>query len=484
MDRAASVRIGLTGADSNSARPNILLIVSDDHAAHAISVYGSQINRTPHLDALAAEGARFRSCFCTNSLCAPSRATILTGTYSHINGVRSLWEYFDAAQPTFISVLHAAGYQTAIVGKWHLGHGPRHDPQGFDYWDVLRDQGEYFDPILLSADGERTVTGYVSDVITDLALNWLAQRDRNRPFCLLVHHKAPHRPWEYPDRYASLYTEPTPTPPTWDDDYSDRAEAAAAARMRVRRDLEPVDVKQTVPEGLTDDERDDWFYQRYLTDYLRTVQGVDDNVGQLLAAVRADGVLDDTFVAYTSDQGFFLGDHGWYDKRFMYEESMRMPLLVRYPPLVAPGTVVDGLVTNLDFAPTVLDLAGLAVPDWVQGRSLLPALADPRHGTTDAVYYRYWEHDSHSHQVRSHYGIRTERFKLVYYYNQGLDVVGATERTFPPEWELFDLHADPAELHNIVHDPAYEAARDDLIERLELRQREVGDRPAPGYARP
>lgn len=466
------------------ARPNLLLIVSDDHAAHAISAYGSRINDTPHLDALAAEGALFESCFCTNSLCAPSRATILTGTYSHINGVRSLWEHFDASQPTFVSALHDAGYQTAIVGKWHLGHGDSHDPQGFDYWDVLREQGEYFNPTLLSAAGERTVPGYVSDVITDLAMGWLSRRDPDRPFCLLVHHKAPHRPWEYPERYSYLYAEPTPTPSTYDDDYSGRAEAAVAARMRVRRDLDLVDIKQPIPGGLSGAERDDWIYQRYITDYLRTVQGVDDNVGRLLAAVRTAGVLDDTFVAYTSDQGFFLGDHGWYDKRFMYEESLRMPLLVRYPPLVPPGTTVAGMVTNLDFAPTALELAGVPVPDRVQGRSLLPTLTGSEAGTTDAVYYRYWEHDSHSHQVRSHYGVRTDRYKLVYYYSQGLGVSGATDRRFPPEWELFDLVQDPSELCSVFDDPTYDAVRTQLVDLLETRLRDVGDEQAPGYVRP
>jgi arylsulfatase A-like enzyme len=460
-------------------RPNIVLVVADDHAAHAVGCYGSRINDTPSIDRIAAEGMRFDACFCTNSLCAPSRATILTGTYNHVNGVLTLSTEFDARQPTFVSQLHEAGYQTAIVGKWHLGHGGVHDPRGFDHWEVLPDQGDYFDPELITPAGRHRRSGYATDVITDLALEWLSGRDPGRPFCLLVHHKAPHRSWEYDDAHAHMFTEEdVPVPATYDDDYSHRSTAAAQARMRVRRDLTPEDLKEPVPEGLGEDEEAAWKYQRYIKDYLRCVAALDDNVGRLLDALDEQGLAEDTAVVYTSDQGFFLGDHGWYDKRFMYEESLRMPLLVRYPREVPAGTRSDALVLNVDFAQTFLDLAGVPAPPRMQGRSLRPLL----HGEQPAdwrrsVYYRYWEHDDGCHHVWAHYGVRTRTHKLVRYYADGLGVPGTSDRVMPPEWELFDLERDPQELHSVHDDPDYAGVRAELEAELARLQAELGDVP-------
>ena len=463
-------------------RPDIVLIVADDHAAHALSAYGSVVNQTPQLDRLATGGMRFDSCFCTNSLCAPSRATILTGTYNHINGVTTLSTEFDARQPTFVSAMQAAGYQTALFGKWHLGHGGSHDPRGFDVWEVLPDQGDYYDPTFLLPDGTSHVRpGYVTNVITDLAIDWLRARDPDRPFCLLVHHKAPHRSWEYDERHAGLYADhDVPVPQTYADDYSHRSTAARVARMRVRDDLRDEDLKKPVPTGLTADEEAHWKYQRYIKDYLRCVASIDDNTGRLLDAFDEDGLTGTTLVAYTSDQGFFLGDHGWYDKRFMYEESLRMPLLVRYPPLVAPGSSTDEMVLNVDFAQTFLDVAGVTAPSRMQGRSLVPLLAgaSPANWRT-AVYYRYWEHDDSIHHVWAHYGIRTRRWKLVRYYADGLGLPGTGARAMPPEWELFDLESDPHELHSLHDDPDHARIFHDLREQLARLQREVGDRPHP-----
>jgi arylsulfatase A-like enzyme len=464
------------------ARPNIVLVVADDHAAHAIGTYGSVVNETPHLDRLAAEGLRFDACFCTNSLCAPSRATILTGTYNHVNGVQTLSTEFDARQWTFVAALRDAGYQTALFGKWHLGHGGIHDPRGFDTWEVLPDQGDYHDPTFLRPDGSSHVRpGYVTDVITDLSLDWLRARDRERPFALLVHHKAPHRSWEYDDAHAHLFADhDVPVPGTFDDDYRHRSTAAQVARMRVSEDLRAEDLKAPVPPGLTPEAEAHWKYQRYIKDYLRCVASIDDNVGRLLDALDAEGLADDTLLAYTSDQGFFLGDHGWYDKRFMYEESLRMPLLVRYPREVAAGSSTSAMVLNVDFAQTFLDVAGVAAPDDRQGRSLRPLLRGEEPGDwRDAVYYRYWEHDDGIHHVWAHYGIRTRRWKLVRYYADGLGLPGTSDRTMPPEWELFDLERDPREMHSLHDDPAYAGVLADLQTRLRALQAEVGDTPHP-----
>jgi arylsulfatase A-like enzyme len=460
--------------------PNILFIMSDDHAAHAMSCYGSRINVTPNLDRIAAGGMRFDNCFCTNAICTPSRASILTGTYNHVNGATTLVTPLDGCQVTFPKLMQPAGYQTAVIGKWHLGHGGIHDPQGFDHWSVLPGQGLYYDPQFLERDGEHVYPGYVTDIITDRCLQWLQARDSSRPFCLLCHHKAPHRPWEPAARHARLYAEQDiPLPETFEDDYSERARAAAEARMRIDRDLTLVDVKEPVPPGLTPVEVKHWKYQRYIKDYLRCVAAVDESVGCLLDYLDAAGLAQDTIVIYTSDQGFFLGDHGWYDKRFMYEESLRMPFVIRYPRAIAPGTTNTNMILNVDFAPTLLDCAGLAIPEVMQGTSFRPLL----HGKLPAgwqttMYYRYWMHLA-DHNVFAHYGVRTLRHKLIYYYADALAQPGAVDDPQPPEWELFDLERDPYELHNVYHDPAYAGVVEELRAELRRLQEQLGDTPHP-----
>jgi len=460
--------------------PNILFIMSDDHAAHALSCYGSHINVTPNLDRIADEGMRFDNAFCTNSICTPSRASILTGAYNHVNGTTTLATPLDGRQQTFPKLLQAAGYQTAVIGKWHLGHGGIHDPQGFDFWSVLPDQGLYYDPHFLEHDGEHVYPGYVTDIITDRCLDWLTARDPDRPFCLLCHHKAPHRSWEPAERHADLYADrDIPLPDTFDDDYSRRARAAAAATMRIDSDLNLADLKAPVPPGLTPAEAKNWMYQRYIKDYLRCVAAVDDGVGRLLDYLDTAGLARDTIVIYTSDQGFFLGDHGWYDKRFMYEESLRMPFMVRYPREIAPGTTNANMIVNVDFAPTFLDCAGLEIPTVMQGTSFRPLLrGELPEGWQTTMYYRYWMHAG-QHNVCAHYGVRTLRHKLIYYYGDALGQPGAVDTAWPPEWELFDLEQDPHELHNVYDDPAYAGVVAELRAELRRLQEQVGDAPHP-----
>jgi arylsulfatase A-like enzyme len=475
-----------------STRPNILFLLSDDHAAHAISAYGSAVNATPHIDAIADSGVRFQNLFATNSLCSPSRASLLTGTYSHVNGVSTLDTFIDATQPTFVSALRAAGYHTGFVGKWHMGDGQsdgvNHDPHGFDYWDALIDQGEYHDPRFLSVDGLRVEQGYATDIITDLALRWLGSLDTDdRPWCLLVWHKAPHRPWEPDDAHTSRYADRTiPVPDTFTDDLATRSDTAKRAVMRVADDLTDEDLKQPVPQGLSGKDEALWKYQRYMEDYLACVASVDDNVGRLVEWLRDSGQLDDTVLVYGSDQGFFLGDHGWFDKRFMYEESIRMPFIVSYPRVVTPGTVHNGIVTNVDVARSLLEVARVPPQPRMQGRSFWPDIAgnrdpEPAH---DGLYYRYWMHDDRSHHVGAHYGFRTERYCLVYFYNDGLGVPGCSDERYSPEWELYDLAEDPAQVRNVADDPAYGSVRVDLERRLWRAQAAVGDTPHPDQPRP
>jgi arylsulfatase A-like enzyme len=468
-------------------RPNILLVVADDHAANAVGSYGGPHAVTPRIDTLATDGMRFTACGCTNSLCAPSRATILTGTYNHVNGVTTLSTEYDARQPAFPELLRDAGYRTALVGKWHLGHGGIHDPRGFDHWEVLPDQGDYHDPEFLTMDGGSHVRpGYATDLITDLSVDWLRsveESDPHAPWCLLVQHKAPHRPWEPAPRHAELtFASAGVAPETFFDDYSDRASAAAEARMRVGRDLNREDLKADPPSGADRDVDPaayaQWALDRYLTDYLRCVAAVDEGVGRLLDHLDETGQAENTVVIYTSDQGFFLGEHGWYDKRFMYAESLQMPLLVRYPRLVEPGSESDALVLNVDFAQTILELAGVPALERMQGRSMVPLLGGASStdaGWRESAYYRYWEHLDGCHRVAAHRGLRTHDRKLVHYYGSGCGQPGASAEETGEEWELFDLERDPRELHSVLDDPDYASDLARLRAELDAVALSLGD---------
>jgi arylsulfatase A-like enzyme len=381
---------------------------------------------------------------------------------------------------TFPQAMRAAGYRTGLVGKWHLGHGPAHDPVGFDEWRVLPGQGHYHDPVMLGPDGaviERG--GYVTDLITDDCIDFI-DRDDGRPFLLLCHHKATHRTWETDVAHAGMYEGVTiPEPDTFRDDLTGRADVVRAARMRML-DLDPFrDLGAPVPAGLSLDEEVAWRYQRFIARYLRVVAALDDNVGRLLDHLDACGIAEDTVVIYTSDQGFFLGDHGWFDKRLMYEASLAMPLLIRAPGHTTPGAVNDDIVVNVDLPPTILELAGVEVPAHVQGRSFLPLLdgATPP-DWPQSMYYRYWMHRDGAHACPAHYGVRTRTHKLICYYNDPLGQPGAHGPVDPVEWELFDLVADPLEVVNIVDDPAAADVLDALRAELGRLQAVVGDTPA------
>jgi arylsulfatase A-like enzyme len=466
-------------------RPNILYVMTDDHPAAQMSCAGHRILRTPHMDRLAAEGVRFSNCFVTNSLCAPSRATSLTGCFSHVNGVRGNSEARDAPPEymksgivTYPELLKQAGYRTAVVGKWHLNDAPK----GFDYSCVLPGQGLYFDPEFIESGVRKQMKGYATDLTTDLALRWLEGVSPADPWLLVYQHKAPHRPFTPAPRHARLFEDiELPYPATYDDDYATRKMAKEAQDMRFDISLAP-DYKE-LPPSLSPAEKKRWIYQRFVKDHYRATVGVDENLGRVLDFLDRRKLADDTIVIYTSDNGFFLGEHGWYDKRFMYEPSLRIPLLVRYPRLGRGGRVDARFVQNIDYAPTILDLAGVPVPRQMQGRSLRPLLegASPRDWRR-SVYYTYYENSWAAlagkgkealsdptfqyftpHRVSPHRGVRTERHKLIEYY---------TESDY---WELFDLEKDPHELRNVYGDPAYERVAGMLKSELRRLQQQYKD---------
>jgi len=464
--------LGATAAAGQ--RPNILYIMADDHSASAIGAYGSRVNRTPNLDRLAEGGMRFDNCFCTNSICTPSRAAILTGQYSHINGVKTLADKIDPRHENVAKDLQSAGYQTAMIGKWHLVT----NPTGFDYWNILPGQGIYHDPFLIDMGTRKKHAGYVTDIITDLSLDWLKTRDKNKPFFLMCHHKAPHRPWEPDEKHMNLYTREIPEPDNILDKYEHRSKAAANATNKVGQNMTKTDFKGDPPPGLDYAGLRHWAYQRYLQDYLRCVASIDDNVGRVLDFLDAEKLAGNTIVIYTSDQGMFLGEHGFFDKRFMYEESLRMPFLIRYPGGIRAKSVNRDIVLNIDFAPMFLDYAGEPTPKEMQGRSFRPLLAG--HTPKDwrkAMYYRYWMHLA-DHGIPAHYGIRTTRYKLIYYYGKPLGSAGALPKETPPEWELFDLEKDPHEMNSLYGDPKYAKIRKQLTDELYRLQKECGDSPA------
>jgi arylsulfatase A-like enzyme len=466
------------------ATPNILFIMSDDHAAPAITAYKgflSGVTRTPNLDRLAKEGMRFDNCFCTNSICTPSRATILTGKYSHKNGCLTLSDRFDGSQQTFPKLLQTAGYYTGMVGKWHL----KTEPTGFDYWNVLPGQGKYFNPNMTEMGTKKQYKGYVTDIITDLALDFLRKRRKDKPFCLCYHHKAPHDMWEYDKKHAHLYEHiDIPEPDSLFDDYKNRSEAIRRATQKIGMEEtiflhgtqgDQFDTVRRKLSHLPPKEQKRLSYQYFIKAYLRCVASIDENIGRVLDYLDETGLKDNTIVIYTSDQGFFLGEHGLFDKRFMYEESLRMPLLVRYPPEIKPDSVNDDIVTNVDFAETFLDYAGAPIPPDMQGQSLRSLLKGQKPDNwRTSMYYRYWMHGAHFN-VAAHFGVRTKRHKLIYYYGLPLNARGAKKEPTAPEWELFDLLKDPKEMNNVYHDPAYRAVVKDLKTELVRLRHELED---------
>jgi arylsulfatase A-like enzyme len=480
------------------ARPNIIFIMSDDHGYQAVSAYGSGLNSTPNLDRIGDEGIIFRNSFVCNSICAPSRAALLTGKHSHANGHLDNRMRFDSSQVTFPKLLQDAGYQTALIGKWHL----KSDPTGFDYWNILPGQGSYYNPDFIEMGRTYREQGYATTIITDMAIEWLVNRDTVKPFCLMVHHKAPHRNWMPDTVDLDLYNGASfPVPENFFDDYEGR-EAASLQEMSIMRDmLMSSDLKITGADGdsISPAEKDYLWYlnnrlspeqyrawcreydsislaynehplsgdslalyklNRYLTDYLRTIQSVDRNTGRLMDYIDASGLKDNTLVVYTSDQGFYLGEHGWFDKRFMYEESFRTPLMMRLPDGYAARGDIEEMVQNIDLAPTFLEMAGVEPPEEMQGVSMVPLLKGIKPGKwRDALYYQYYEFPA-EHAVRKHYGIRTGRYKLIHFYDD-ID-----------QWELYDLSTDPHEMHNLIDDPGYDAVEKKLRRKLESLRKE------------
>jgi arylsulfatase A-like enzyme len=476
-------RSGSWAAEPGGERPNILFIMADDHTSQAFGCYGSRLAsyaRTPNIDGIAAEGALLQNCFCTNSICVPSRATILTGQHSHVNGATTLGGNLDPSQDNVAKHLQAAGYGTAIVGKWHL----KREPAGFDYYNLLHGQGRYHNPVLWEKgddwDGKGTEhEGHSTDIITDQALNWLRNgRSDDKPFALMCHFKAVHEPFHSHDRYRDLYDGvefPEPEDLLWEESPKGKVfggwplETLADRFVKRPSNYSPPPADFT---GMDEAARRRATYQKFIRDYLSAVAGIDDNIGRLLAYLEGAGLSDNTVVIYTSDQGYFLGEHNMFDKRFMLEESLRMPFVIRHPGEIEPGTVVEDMITNVDFAELFLDYANAEVPESMQGRSFRANLR----GETPAdwpedMYYHYW---SHSKERPSHYGIRTKRHKLIYYYG----LVGMGQK--PEEcWELYDLETDPHELQNRIRQPRYRKIIADLKQRLEELRRETKDTQDP-----
>jgi arylsulfatase A-like enzyme len=493
----------LLNAQITKQRPNIIYIMSDDHAYQAISAYGGPLKDlapTPNLDRIARDGMRFNRCLVTNSISGPCRAVILTGKYSHLNGfTRNEGQApFDGSQQTFPKLLQAAGYNTAMIGKWHLGS----DPTGFDHWEILPGQGNYYNPDFIDKNGKHIEKGYVTEIITQKCIEWLnSAKNSGKPFMLMMHHKAPHREWQPGPKELTLYKNVTfPEPSTLFDDYSGRGTAeksqdmTISGTMRIEEDLkmyrdksrmkttgldrmdseqlkawdnvyDPI-IRHFYESNLTGADLVRFKYQRYLQDYLACIAAVDKSVGEVLDYLKKNGLDKNTVVIYASDQGFYLGEHGWFDKRWMFEESYRTPLLIEWPGNIKPGSVNNDMVSNVDFAETFLEMAGVKVPADMQGQSLVPVLK----GNTPANwrkehYYHYYEYPA-VHSVKRHYGISTERYKLIHFY---YDI---------DEWELFDLQSDPNEMKNVYNDPTYMAVRKDLHARLKKLVEKYQDKEA------
>ena len=502
MNRRAflgSVLAGAATAGAQSRRPpNIVFIFSDDHAYQAISAYsGGKLNQTPNIDRIAREGMLFNNCVVPNSICAPSRAVILTGKYSHVNGIIDNRQVFNGAQQTFPKLLQNAGYQTALFGKWHL----QSNPTGFDAWEVLPGQGSYYNPDFITPSGRKRREGYVSDVTTDLALDWLRGRDASKPFLLMCQHKAPHRNWMPAPNHLTDYEDTVfPEPPNLLDDYSGRAKPASQQEMEVGRHMTMVNDLKVYPlpdakpgeikggfmneyNRMNEKERKmwdavykrrveeysrlkpqgadlvRWKYQQYMKDYLRCVASVDDNIGRVLRFLDAEGLADNTIVMYSSDQGFYLGEHGWFDKRWIYEESIRTPLVARWPGVTKPGSRSDAMVSNLDFAETFLEAAGVEVPKDMHGRSMTAVLrGQTPAGWRQSFYYHYYEQPIHG--VARHYGVRTNRYTLVHFYDS-------------KEWELFDREKDPHQMRSVYGQADYAKVQGELVRELARLRKEL-----------
>ena len=484
---------------------NVVYIMCDDHSYQTISAYDQRYMQTPNIDRIANEGVRFTNSFVANSLSGPSRACMLTGKHSHANGFTDNTTTFDGNQQTFPKLLQANGYQTAMIGKWHLVS----EPTGFNYWDILIGQGDYYNPKFIK-NGERVQReGYATNIVTDLAINWMDSiRDKSKPFCLFIHHKAPHRTW-MPDLCdLDLYDDVTyPMPENFYDKYEGRI-PASKQEMSIIKDMDLVyDLKMADKEneihtttGLEEAGRNmynalnpeqkavwdkhydpiiakfkqdkltgkalaEWKYQQYMHDYMRVIHSIDRNIGRLLNYLEKIGELDNTIIVYTSDQGFFLGEHGWFDKRFMYEECQRMPLIIRYPKAIKAGSTSNAISMNVDFAPTFLDFAGVDIPSDIQGASLKPILVNEGKTPADwrkAAYYHYYEYPA-EHSVKRHYGIRTQDFKLIHFYND-ID-----------EWEMYDMKADPREMNNVFGKPEYAEKQKELMQLLRETQKQYKD---------
>lgn len=487
-----------------AAPPNIVFIFSDDHAYQAISAYGHGLNATPNIDRIGAEGMRFEKCYVTNSICGPARAVIQTGKYSHQNGFFRNGNKFDGTQQTFPKLLQKAGYQTAVVGKWHLG--THMQPQGFDYFDVIPGQGHYYNPTFINKDGSYEVEGYITDITVAKSIDWLQnKRDKSKPFMLMMQQKAPHRSWEPGPAHLTTFDDrQVPEPETLFDDYKDRASPArnqsmtVATHLTTGKDLklwEIADMNDKSEAGaktrtygrMNDQQRAAWDaaygpknrafiaanfqdkqlvrwkYQRYIKDYLRCIASVDDSVGLMLDYLDQNNLADNTVVIYASDQGFYLGEHGWFDKRWMYEQSLRTPLLARWPGHIKPGAVNRDIVSNLDFAETFLDIAGVQIPSDMQGASLVPVFEGNTPATwRDTFYYHYYEGGGHS--VPRHYGLTDGRRKLIYYYT--LD-----------EWEYFDIEQDPEEVNSRFADPKASADVADMMAKMEAQRHQFAVTP-------
>jgi arylsulfatase A-like enzyme len=485
--------VGFSQKDSNqTTRPNIVFIFSDDHATNAISAYGGifkDIAPTPNIDRIANEGALLKNALCTNAICGPSRAAILTGKYSHVNGYFKNYKggVFNNQQWTYPQSLQASGYQTALIGKWHLVS----EPIGFDYYKYHISKGEqglYWDPVYNDNGKKIKEKGYATNLTTDFAMDWLNERNSNQPFCLMLQYKAPHRQWAPDTKYEDLWeNQEMPTPSNFNDTYQDRELTAGNTEMTMdyfsRRDMKmtppdsllkkarnkwlqygfkPGEVVTPV-KGLNREETRQWKYQKYIKDYLATIRSVDDNIGRVLEYLKVNGLEENTIVIYASDQGFFLGEHGFFDKRFMYEEALHMPFIIRYPGKIKPRTVVNDIITNIDFAPTLLEMAGVSVPEAVQGKSFFNNLkGKTSKDWRQSMYYHYYEYPFY-HRVQPHYGIRNQRYKLIHFYYD-VDI-----------WEFYDLQNDSSEINNLINSETHTEIIDSLKTELYRLKEEYGN---------